>query len=260
MAYVRRRIVRVSPGRRIEEAYDAIAVESLVEVVVNGEPYVTLLASPRMLEELAIGNLLTSGLVDSVEHVKSVRVLGNRVEVEVDRSGLRVAPRRSRGRVVPPSCDALEIPLAPLESATRDFEVDPEAILRAFRDLRGKMPIFEKTGCTHAAALIDREGALVCVAEDVGRHNAVDKVVGMGALKKLDFGRVFMAITGRLTSLVVLKAARIGIPLLASISAPTLGGVEVAGRARVTLVGFARGGRFNVYTHPWRISTLRRSL
>lgn len=259
MPYVHRRILRVYPGRRVEEAYDAIAVESLVEVVVNGEPYVTLLASPQMLEELAIGNLLTSGLVDSVERIKSARVLGSRVEVEVDRSGLRIAPRRSRSRVVPPSCDALEVPLAPLESKARDFEVDPSAVLRALRDLRSRMPVFEKTGCTHAAALADREGELVCVAEDIGRHNAVDKAVGLGVLEKLDLGRVFMAITGRLTSLVVLKAARVGIPLLASISAPTLGGVEVAERARVTVVGFARGGRFNVYTHPWRISTFRRS-
>jgi len=112
---------------------------------------------------------------------------------------------------------------------------------------------FRKTGGVHVAALYSGGGELMSYAEDVGRHNAVDKVIGVCALRKSDFSQCFLASSGRLTGDIVLKAARMRIPLVASLAAPVDSGVEVAKRTGLTLIGFVRGSRMNVFTFPERI-------
>jgi len=129
-------------------------------------------------------------------------------------------------------------------------------LIEAVRRLNRISETFRKTGGVHIAVLFDKEGQLIDYGEDVGRHNAVDKVIGAGAMRKVAFNSCFLVSSGRLTGDVVLKAARVGIPILASISAPISSGIEVAERANLTLIGFVRGGRINVYTHPKRIKEL----
>ncbi len=112
---------------------------------------------------------------------------------------------------------------------------------------------FRKTGGVHVAALYSAKGELVALSEDVGRHNAVDKVIGVGTAKKLDFENLFLALSGRLTGDIVLKAARMRIPIVASMAAAVDSGVEAAQLTGITLIGFVRGKRMNVYTYPERI-------
>ena len=116
------------------------------------------------------------------------------------------------------------------------------------------MPVFKRTGATHCAILFSKDGESLVSAEDLGRHNAVDKVIGGGLMKKVDFGETWLAVSGRLPSDMVLKPAMVGIPLVASVSAPTLGGVKAGEKAGITVIGFTRGGRLNCYSHPERVT------
>jgi len=112
---------------------------------------------------------------------------------------------------------------------------------------------FRQTGGLHVAALYKGDGSLVALAEDVGRHNAVDKVIGMAALKKVNFGDCFVALSGRISGDVAFKAAKVGIPIVASLSAALSSGISTAQESNVTIAGFVRGKRLNIYTFPERV-------
>jgi len=134
------------------------------------------------------------------------------------------------------------------------FRVGAEVVSESVRRLNTLAETFRKTGGVHVAAVYSVDGDLVTYAEDVGRHNAVDKVIGVCSLRALDFSQSLLASSGRLTGDIVLKAARMGIPIVASLAAAVDSGVEVAKRTHVTLVGFVRGQRMNVFTLPERIT------
>ena len=140
-----------------------------------------------------------------------------------------------------------------LQKLPIDLKIKAEIVSVAVRRLNTLAETFRKTGGVHIAALYSSKGELLTFAEDVGRHNAVDKVIGVYALKKGDFSQCFLASSGRLTGDIVLKAARMGIPVVASLSAAVDSGIEVAKRINLTLIGFVRGQRMNVFTFPERI-------
>jgi len=119
--------------------------------------------------------------------------------------------------------------------------------------LHEKMLVFRATGCTHGAALLSEKGEITCLTEDLGRHNAVDKVAGLALLQGLDLSKHALILTGRETPQIVLKAARMSTPIVCSFSAPTLGAIKLAKALGLTLIGFVRGNRFNIYSHPERI-------
>ena len=112
---------------------------------------------------------------------------------------------------------------------------------------------FRQTGGLHVAAIYKGEGSLVALAEDVGRHNAVDKVIGMAALERVDFGDCFLALSGRISGDVAFKAAKVGLPIVASLSAALSSGITTAEASKLTLAGFVRGKRLNIYTESERI-------
>ncbi|MGQ9625230.1 MAG: formate dehydrogenase accessory sulfurtransferase FdhD, partial [Candidatus Bathycorpusculaceae bacterium] len=112
---------------------------------------------------------------------------------------------------------------------------------------------FRKTGGVHAASIYQDNGKLLAFAEDVGRHNAVDKAIGKCALNKIAFSQCFLALSGRLTGDIVLKATNVDIPVVASIAAALDSGIEIARKANLTLIGFVRGKRMNIYNAPDRI-------
>jgi formate dehydrogenase accessory protein FdhD len=134
------------------------------------------------------------------------------------------------------------------------LKVKADVILKCVNRLNFIAETFRKTGGVHVAAIYRSNGELLVFAEDVGRHNAVDKVIGSAALDKSDFGVCFLALSGRLSGDIVLKAARVGLPILASLSAALDSGVEIAGSTDVTLIGFVRVNHMNIYTSEERIS------
>lgn len=141
-----------------------------------------------------------------------------------------------------------------LPNVARDSSITAKLISKSVKQLNWIAKTFRKTGGVHIAALFSIDGELHVFAEDVGRHNAVDKVIGAAALKNVDFKKCFLALSGRLTGDIVLKAARIGIPLIASMTAALDSGIDVALRTGITLVGFVRGKRITIYTYSERIN------
>jgi formate dehydrogenase accessory protein FdhD len=131
--------------------------------------------------------------------------------------------------------------------------IKAETVLDCVNSLNRAAEIFRKTGGVHAAAIFSSDGILMASAEDVGRHNAVDKVIGITMMRKTNLGKCFLTLTGRMTGDIVMKAARLGMPVVASMAAAIDSGIAIAKKADLTLVGFVRGKRMNVYSVPERI-------
>jgi formate dehydrogenase accessory protein FdhD len=134
-----------------------------------------------------------------------------------------------------------------------DLRIKAQVILDCINDLNTRAKGFKETGGLHDSAIYTAHGSLVAFAEDVGRHNTVDKVIGMAALNKTDFGACFMTITGRVPGDMIYKAAKVGIPIVASMAAVLSSGIAAAEKANIALVGFVRGKRMNIYTGAERI-------
>lgn len=249
---------------KIEDRVDHVAEEKPLHLFINQTHYVTILCSPGLLKELAMGYLLSEGILRSVDEVGEIRILkGGKCQVRLKR-GVDAEKRKAASqpfmRLVLTSCGSPDYwPLSKLMDRLNlrklplDLRVKAEVISVAVKRLNTLGNTFRKTGGVHVAALYSVNGDLLTYAEDVGRHNAVDKVIGACAMRKCDFRQSFLASSGRLTGDVVLKAARMGIPIMASLSAALDSGVEVAKLTGVTLIGFVRGPRMNVFTFPERI-------
>jgi FdhD protein len=130
--------------------------------------------------------------------------------------------------------------------------IDAERLKALFKVFQKASELYQMTGCVHSAALSD-EAEIICLAEDIGRHNAVDKAIGYALLENIPFGGKIMLASGRLSSEIVSKCARWGIPMVASRTSPTSLALDIAETSGVTVVGFVRADRFNVYTHPHRV-------
>jgi len=243
---------------------DVVVKEAVVSLFLDGERVATFVSTPGMLEEQALGFLFSEGIIRGLGDVKGLRVEGHHVHVDLDEEAKFRAKLRGREVIVSSACGGYmrgfkvslvdELALKPVASK---LSVKASAIIEAAGRLNEHCKVYRSTGGTHAAALFNVKAEPLVVVEDVSRHNAFDKAVGTALIKGLGLDGVFAACTGRLSLELVLKAVRCGLPIVSSISAPTDLGVEVAKRFNLTLIGFVRGGRFNVYSHPWRIVVQR---
>jgi len=243
----------------VERLIDVVATEDWVELYINGEHYAEFSCSPSKIKELVLGHLLTEGMIKKLEEVKSLDISNGKVYVLLRRKS---KPGFSKVRRILTECGGKPFKLPPhlwmgigRVKGTSTFKLPLQTIIEASKILNSQAHIFKITGGTHASALLGEDGSVIAFAEDVGRHNAVDKVVGEAAMKDAAFERSILATTGRLTSEIVVKAANVGIPIIVSLSAPTDKGVKIAETVGLTLIGFTRGKRFNVYTNPERIKT-----
>jgi FdhD protein len=245
-------IVRV-PGE--ERATDAVAVEEPLEIRIGGSPVAVTMRTPGHDEELALGFGLSEGL--SPAGARLPDDLGANT-VELDAPGFDPA-RLARSFYTSSSCGvcgkgALEAVAVEAPRVGGDLRV-PASLVASLPDrLRGAQAAFEATGGLHATGLFDTHGMLLCLREDVGRHNAMDKVIGWAFREGgLPLADAILCVSGRLSFELVQKAAVAGCPLLAAVGAPSSLAIELAGDRGVTLCGFVRGGRMNVYTEPWRV-------
>lgn len=241
---------------------DIVAREVPVHIFLGSIHFVSILCSPSRLKDLIIGHLLGEGLANSVEDILEVTFEeGNRCQVTLKQAnvGDHITISKPFSRLIVSSCGNVsygslsellnQIHLNPLSQ----WRMKPQTISKCVRSLNFQAKIYRETGGVHVAALFDQDGTLVVLAEDVGRHNAVDKVIGSAAQSRENLNECFLALSGRITGDIVLKAARVGIPILASLSAAVDSGLEVAEKVGATLIGFVRGRRMNVYTCPERI-------
>jgi len=239
---------------------DYVAEEKPLHLFVNTTYWATILCSPSNLKELAVGHLLSEGILKSTEEIEEVNLKESenschvklKAEINVDE---RMSLSRLHARVITSACGGS----APYQysrkpaKVTSNLTVKAEVVFNSVNQLNFKAELFRKTGGVHAAAIHKADGSLVALAEDVGRHNAVDKVIGIAALKQTSFRECFLASSGRLSGDVVFKAAKVGLPIIASLAAPLSSGIEMAEAANLTLAGFVRGKRMNIYNAPERI-------
>ncbi|MCP8304257.1 MAG: formate dehydrogenase accessory sulfurtransferase FdhD [archaeon] len=256
-------------SKKIETKIDFVAEETPLHIFLNKTRYVSILCSPGQLKELAVGHLLSEGVLKSLEEIRRIQIDkdGNcqvRLTPSVD-AEKRIAVSQPFARLIVSACGSADYwPLSKLmdrlslpRSASRS-KVEAKIIAESVKRLNTLDGVYRKTGGVHIAAIYSHRGDLLVWAEDVGRHNAVDKVIGAVALKKIGFDECFLASSGRLTGDIVLKAARMKIPIVASISAAIYSGIEVARLTGTTIISFVRGRRMNVLTHQERILEIGR--
>ena len=251
--------IDLSTGKTLKIT-DYVAVEVPFHLYVNTTFWATILCSPTYLKELAIGHLLSEGIVKSIDEIEEVNLkekentctvkLNSSIKVEA-----RIQISRLHARVIASACGGgspyqYKGIVPKVESI---LTVKAQVIFDSVNQLNFKAEGFRQTGGLHVAAIYKNDGVLVSLAEDVGRHNAVDKVIGMAALAKVDFGGCFVALSGRISGDVAFKAAKVGLPIVASLAAALSSGIATAEESNVTLAGFVRGKRLNVYTVPERI-------
>jgi FdhD protein len=228
---------------------DQVVVEEPLEILINGRHLAVTMRTPGNDEELASGFLLTEGIIRGAAEIRSIAGEGNRVDIQLDHEP-DIAPRltmtSSCGVCGKTSLDELFKHGCP--TVRSKFRISPEALLRLPGTLKDAQLVFHRTGGLHAAGLFGSDGMLHEIREDVGRHNAVDKVIG--ATLGQDLADRLILVSGRAGFELVQKAAMAGIPMLAAVGAPTTLAVETAQAAGMTLVGFLRDDRFNVYCQP----------
>jgi FdhD protein len=251
--------IDLSTGKA-QKITDYVAEESPLQLFVNNTFWATILCSPTNLRELAVGHLLSEGIVKSIDEIEEVilKETENTCIVKL-KPGIKVEDRigisRLHARVITSACGSGSPYqyMGKTPKVESNLTVKAQVIFDSVNQLNFKAEGFRQTGGLHVAAIYKDDGSLVALAEDVGRHNAVDKVIGMAALNKVDFDGCFLALSGRISGDVAFKAAKVGLPIVASLAAALSSGITTAEASNVTLAGFVRGKRLNIYTVPERI-------
>lgn len=234
-------------GNAPREKTYSVAVEDTIDLFVNNIHMAAILATPEMLEELAFGYLICEGVVSSPDEILGLHIDGRKIHAEVEMSEDLELWRELRSS----GCVGVRWDENEDIRVRSDARFGIETILKSLIFLESE--IYRETHGTHAACLINASGECVIKAIDVGRHNAFDKVVGRASLDGIDVGRHFLFSTGRQSAGMVLKAARAGVPLVATKTAPLNTGVEAAKRTGVCLVCFVSKDKLSVFAHPERL-------
>jgi FdhD protein len=247
-------VVRMPGGTRER---DQVAAEEPLEIRIGGRPVAVTMRTPGHDEELAVGFCLSEGLRPRAA-APPADLAANTVDVDApDFDPERVArsfyTSSSCGVCGKGALEAVAVEAARVESTL----TAPFVLLASLPDrLREAQPAFAATGGLHATGLFDPAGELLCLREDVGRHNAMDKVIGWAFGEgRLPLADAILCVSGRLSFELVQKAAVAGCPILVAVGAPSSLALELGADRGLTLCGFARGGRLNVYTEPWRVLT-----
>ncbi|WP_144630964.1 formate dehydrogenase accessory sulfurtransferase FdhD [Bordetella genomosp. 13] len=257
------RVTRVRAGAIASAAQDDhVADETPVALEFNGISHATMLATPADLEDFAMGFALTEGIVGSASDVRGIELRpqcdGIVVELEIATAcavRLRERRRAMAGRTGCGLCGVETLPevLRDVPPVTAGARASAGAVLQAMRDMRARQPLHDLTGATHAAGWARLDGAIELVREDVGRHNALDKLIGALARDGRDASAGMIVVSSRASFEMVQKAASAGTGVLAAVSAPTALAIRTAQRANLTLLGFMRQADATIYTHPERI-------
>lgn len=249
------RTITLKPKPITKETIEELALDEPICIFINGEYHVTLIASPQMKKELAVGYLINEAIIHDPKEIESIIFRENDVHIElakeIDLREISVGmmnlivtacsskPRRTGSQVTIPQVSS-------------SLQIKAESILDMIRKLNQKSEVHFRTHGTHAAMVCTDDGEVLAFAEDVGRHNAVDKVIGSLALDQVDSSTCVLLSTGRQSGEMVQKAARGGIPIVASMTVPLISGVRLAEVSGVTLASIGQG-KLKIYTNAERI-------
>lgn len=258
-----RRTVKRWRGGAWVHAIDQVAEEVPVAMVYNDISHAVMLATPVGLEAFGLGFSLSEGILHGRGELYDLEVVRRREGIELQMTiaterfvELKQRRRNLAGRTGCGLCGTESLQQVfrhPQPVPGGDLHMTPQAIHAVFRELVPTQTLQSLTGAAHAAAWVSRQGELLHVEEDIGRHNALDKLIGALAAKSLPFDQGCAIVTSRASYEMVQKAATVGIPLLAAISAPTGLAIQLAEHCGVTLLGFVRRDSHVVYAHPQRL-------
>jgi len=231
---------------------DGIIVEQSVSLTVNGKVWLSFMCTPVDIEALAVGFLYNEKIISSVNEIQDIFICEHRdnIDIWLDRSVEEPKNWRRTSGCTGGYTSAVLEEVTPVPS--NGLVVEPTQILSLIHNLFETQEIYRKSGGVHSSALADKEKILFHV-EDVGRHNTLDKIAGKIILNEIKHEPKIILTTGRISSEMLQKAARLKTSILISRTSPTSMSVELAARLGITLVGYARGHRFNVYSHPQRV-------
>lgn len=252
---------------RVEATRDVVVVEEPLQIRLGGEPFQVLMRLPGWEKELALGFLYTEGIVRDLAEVVTVHFCGtgtdpnlppNVVDVRLTEAALARRGRR-HVEVSYSSCglcakEAVSEICRKVPKVSSPLTIPAPSLLTLMGRLQEAQTVYRDTGGTHAVALASPDGKVFIHAEDVGRHNAMDKVIGRAVLTRQDLTNLVALLSGRISFEMVLKCVRAGIPILAAVSAPTSMALELAQELELTTVGFVRDQRLNIYTAPQRVT------
>lgn len=244
-------------GDEITEVEDITIEEARLNVYLNGEKIISMMCIPIDQDAHAIGFLMSENVISDMSDVESIEIiedgLGVDIKAAVDSNSLQNLYKEKTlvsgcgGGVTGNVAGNVKVPFNQI-----NFVISPSVISQEVKKFYADSELYKLTGCVHKAMLFLEDGTVV-TAEDIGRHNAIDKVVGKCKLKGLDTKKSVLFVSGRLSSEMVVKAVMHKIPIVVSRTAPTHLGVTTANTHGVTLIGFARGSKMNIYTHQGRI-------
>ena len=261
-------------GGESDSAISYVAMEEPLSVEINGHQVAVLMRLPGHEKELAVGFCVSEGLISDFQSVEIVHHCGqgvplpgveaadgeesrNRIQIRARPDAVTEDANLEVTRLIRSGCGAVgtaELQQIDLSPVVSDLKVSVERLLRLNRVLREGQETHRLVGGVHGTALFDAQGTLIVVREDIGRHNAVDKVIGHCLMRGIPLRDKLLVATGRASYEMVTKAVRLGIPIVATISACTSLAVQLAAEYHVTLIGYLRGKRLTVYTHPQRIA------
>lgn len=236
---------RIYSDGRAEDIKVLLAKEFPVKLLLDGKLFTTLFASPFELKELAVGHLITEGVL-SFKEIENVEIKGDEVHIRT-RKDKQALCTETTGEAAKDNREVF---------VDSDYVFEPHVVFAGIMYLESET--YRLTRGTHLAALIDRTGKLALQIVDVGRHNAVDKAVGAAFLKGLDLSQHYMLSTGRQPAYMVTKAARAGIPLIATKAMPFDSGVEAAKKANICLIGQLRKESMLIFASEWRVKSKKK--
>lgn len=242
------------------EIEDQVVKEFPLKIVFNEQELVTLVCSPNYLDELAVGYLFSEGLITHSSDIAKINLENERLTVQAQKIST-VITNPIAHQVITSGCGRSKIYAdlygSGLKKVYSQVSVTTEQVYYLAAELNKRSDLFRQTGGVHNSLLVDNQGDLFIFREDIGRHNAIDKLVGYLTLNQISPENKIFVTTGRISAEILLKTARRSIPILISRSAPTDLAINLAYRLGITIVGFARGKRMNVYTHQERIKDKR---
>jgi FdhD protein len=220
---------RIEVGKDWERRQGKVVLDGVIEVRVNDSKSFKMTMIPRNREDAALGRLFFMGLIGSMDDVLEMKESDSRVEFEIKKRDLK------------------------LSVVDSNLKVNSEVLSLCMKRLFESTDVWELTGGVHSAGLFDSEGSLLYCADDIGKGNAIDAVIGKGLRSGVNFSKCILASTGRQIGFMIEKAVRAKIPVVVSRGAPLHSSIEVAEKYGVTLVCFAKGKRMNLYTHKGRV-------
>lgn len=243
--------LKIHEGASVETKHEVVKEEPL-SLSINGRHFVTAMISPKMKKEFVIGHLFTEGIISGIEELESLQLVENIARVLITNPLKVVAARKT----IVSGCggESSFLDESKLPTIKSNLTIDAGDLIAGVRSILGS-PMHRITGGVHLVGLFgkqDHKSIRICISEDIGRHNALDKVIGYGLINNTDFEQTFIACTGRISSEMALKCSMANIPVIASRGATTSLAIELAEKTGLCIIGFVRGERMNVYTNRYR--------